>query len=251
MAQTLGQVIAAEAFARAEANKKAGALAKQGQKPDLFEGFDKTYSPFAEAEQGEDHRALQQPPEGNRVQLRAEELLLAVMSELRPAIDLAAAKDEANCSARGDVVIDGVTLLEQVPATHLLHMEHVLDELSTFVSKLPVLDPKAHWDVDPDTRLRRSGETFTNREEVRPVPLVVIAPTKEHAGTGTTYQERVAVGRWTTVRWSGALPQERKRELERRVAALKVGFKQAREAANRVQAEPADEAGVLFGYILG
>jgi hypothetical protein len=86
---------------------------------------------------------------------------------------------------------------------------------------------------------------------VRPVALVVVPSTKDHLGTGTTYQERTAVGRWTTVRWSGALPPERKRELERRVAELKVAFKQAREAANRIAADQVSEAETLFEYILG
>jgi hypothetical protein len=251
MAQSLGQVIAAEAAARAEANKRGGALHKQGQKPDLFNGFEKTYSPFAEAADGQDQRSLQRPPEGTRVQLRAEDLLRSFMSEMRGAIDLAATKDEANCRARGDVMIGDLPLLSDVPATHLLHMEHVLDEFATFVAKLPVLDPSVHWDPDPGTGLRQSLPTFTNSEEVRPVALVVVPSTKDHAGTGTTYQERTAVGRWTTVRWSGALTAERKRELERRVGELKVAFKQAREAANRVEADPVREADILFGYILG
>jgi hypothetical protein len=251
MAQTLGQVIAAEAAARSEANKRAGALHKQGQKEGLFNGFEKTYSPFAEAPDGQDQRSLERPPEGNQVQLRAEELLRSFMDEMQPAIDLAATKDEANCHARADVVVADEVLLESVPATHLLHMEKVLEDFGTFVAKLPVLDPSVRWDPDPDTRLRRSPESFTNSEEVRPVPLVVVPSTKEHLGTGTTYQERTAVGRWTTVRYSGALTAERKRFLEARVATLKVAFKQAREQANRVGAEPRREADVLFGYILG
>jgi hypothetical protein len=251
MAQALGQVIAAEAAARAEFNKRGGALHKQGQKTDLFNGFEKTYSPFAEAADGGDARSLQLPPEGHRVQLRAEDLLLSFMDEMRGAVDLAAAKDEANCLARADVVVDGSLLLEGVPATHLLHMEKVLEDFATFVAKLPVLDPSVHWDLDADTRLRRAPESFTNREEVRPEVVIVAPATKEHPAQATTYQMRVAVGRWTTVRWSGALTEERKRELERRVSALKVAFKQARELANRVQADSRREADAIFAYILG
>lgn len=251
MAQSLGQVIAAEAAARAEANKRGGALRKQGQKQDLFNGFEKTYQPLAEAADGQDQRSLQLPPEGNQVQLRAEELLRSFMDEMHGAIDLAATKDNANCEARADVMIGDVVILRSVPATHLLHMEHVLDDFATFVAKLPVLDPSVHWDLDQGTGLRQSPPTFTNREEVRPEGLIVAPATKEHPAQATTYQVRMAVGRWTTVRWSGALAAERKRELERRVGELKVAFKQAREAANRVLADPVLEAAVLFGYILG
>lgn len=251
MAQTLGQVVAAEAAARAEANKRGGTLHKQGQKSDLFEGFDTTYSPFAE-EDGTDQRALQRPPEGKRVQLIAEDLLTDFMREMRSAIDLAATKDHANCQARADVMTPGgEVLLRDVPATHLLHMEKVLEDFATFIAKLPVRDPAIDWTYNPDDRLAHSPETFTNSEEVRTRALVIVPPTQYQAGQGTTVQERVAVGRRTTVRHTGALSVHRKRELEARVAELKVAFKQAREVANRVEALPVGEADILFGYILG
>jgi len=253
MAQTLGQVVAAEAAARAEANKRGGTLHKQGQKSDLFEGFDTTYSPFAVAEDATDQRALQRPAEGKRVQLVAEDLLREFMREMRSAVDLAAVKDESNCRAKADVTMpDGSVLLRSVPATHLLHMEKVLEDFGTFIAKLPVRDPAIDWTYNPDDRLAHSPETFTNSEEVRTTPLVIIAPTQYQAGTGTTVQERVAVGRRTTVRHTGALTVQRKRDLEARVAELKVAFKQAREMANRVEAsEAAGEADILFSYILG
>jgi hypothetical protein len=251
MAQTLGQVIAAEAAARAEGNKRGGALHKDSQKHDLFEGFEKTYQPFAEAADGGDPRALQLPPEGKKVQLSAEGLLKGFMDEMQPAIDLAAAKDEANCGARADVVINGAVILENVPVAHLLHMEHVLDDFATFVAKLPVQDQSVAWETDADTGLRRSPATFTNREEVRPEGVITAPATKEHPAQVSVYQLRTAVGRWTTVRYTGALTQERKRFLEARVARLRVAFKQAREAANQTEAQPQYEADILFRYILG
>jgi hypothetical protein len=252
MPQTLGQVVAAEAAARAEANKRRGTLHKQGQKGDLFEGFDTTYSPFAEADDGSDQRSLQRPPEGKRVQLIAEDLLREFMNEMRSAIDLAAVKDEANCRAKADVITPGGSvLLRAVPATHLLHMEKVLEDFGAFIARLPVRDPAVDWTYNPDDRLAHSPETFTNSEEVRTRALVIVPPTQYQAGQGTAIQERVAIGRRTTVRHTGALSVQRKRDLERRVAELKVAFKQARETANRAEAADASEAEVLFGYILG
>jgi hypothetical protein len=251
MPQTLGQVVAAEAAARSEANKRTGAIHKQGQKPDLFEGFDRTYAPFATLADGTEDLSLQRPPQGTRVQVRAEKLIRDFMDELQPAIDLAASKDEANCKARADVLIDGEVLLSAVPATHLLHMEKVLEDIGTFIAKLPVRDPSVHWEDSAEDSLAHSGPTFTNSEEVQTKAMIVVPATREHAGTGTTYQERVAVGRWTTVRHTGALTAERKRRLEGRVAILKVAFRQAREAANRAEALELHEADTLFGYILG
>jgi hypothetical protein len=252
MPQSLGQVIALESAARADANKRLGMLHKSAQKPALFNGFDKTYTPFSETDDEARSGIKRLPPEGNSVQLRAEGVLGAFLEEMGAAVNLAHAKDAANCTAKADVVVDGNALLRDVPATHLLHMEKVLADLGTFVAALPVEDPTEQWAGHADG-LKRTEETFTVRNVVKKVPLVLHPPTDKHAAQVAAIDETIPEGRWTTVKYTGALSPDRKRELERRVAALKDAFKTAREAANRVEVPNSrtDEAAVLSGYILG
>jgi hypothetical protein len=246
MARTLGQVVALEAAARSEANKRLGKLHKDSQKEQLFTGFSRTYAPFEES----DDNRHQLPAEVQHVQLSAGRVLEEFMSELAPAVDLALTRDVANASARANVTVDGEIVFADVPATWLLHMSKVLDDVATFIAKLPVLSPAEEWQSEEGTLWMRTPETFTVRTEKRAVPLVLSLPTKEHPAQVQVVTEDVPTGRWTTVKRSGALTAEHKREMERRIAALQGAVKTAREQANREDA-PGMNAGVaLARYLL-
>jgi hypothetical protein len=252
MPQSLGQVIALESAARADANKRLGTIHKSAQKPALFNGLDKTYTPFSETDDEARTGVKRLPPEGNRVQLRAETLLADFLGELGTAVNLAHAKDAANCEAKADVRVDGQLLLSDVPATHLLHMEKVLADLGTFIAALPVQDPTEEWLPHTDG-LRRTAETFTVRNGVKKVPLVLHPPTDKHAAQVAVIEDTIPEGRWTTVKYTAALTPDRKRELEHRVGTLRDAFKVAREEANRMEVPNGrlDEAAAITGYLLG
>jgi hypothetical protein len=252
MPQTLGQVIALESAARADANKRLGAIHKSAQKAPLFNGFDKTYAPFSETDEEARTGIRRLPAEGSNIQLRAEDLLVTFLREMGTAVNLAHLKDTANCEAKADVTVDGQLLLPQVPATHLLHMEKVLADLGTFIAALPVEDPTEEWLPHTDG-LRKTAETFTVRNSVKKVPLVLHAPTDKHPAQVAVIEDTVPEGRWTTVKYTAALTPGRKRELERRVSALRDAFKVAREAANRMEVPNGrlDEGALLMDYLLG
>lgn len=247
MTLSLGQVVALESAARSDANKRLGDLHKATQREQLFRGMSRTYTPFEEAD--DDRHQL--PAEVQHVQLKAEDVIGQFFAELVPAADLALTRDLANMRAAGDVMIDGAPLLSDMPATWLLHMEKVLTDVRTFIAKLPVLDPADTWYPEQGTGLQRTNETFTVRTEKKAVPLQLAPPTKEHPAQVTVVQEDRPSGRWTTVKRSGAVSAERKRELERRVAELQAAFKVAREAANRQDAPDTRAAHAIVRYILG
>lgn len=251
MPQTLGQVIALESGARADANKRLGTLHKAAQKAAQFNGFTDVYSPFSETQQEQESGIKRLPPKGTSVQLRAEDLLADFLREMRTAVNLAHTKDAANCEAKADVTVDGHVLLPDVPATHLLHMEKVLADLGAFIAALPVQDPTEEWLPHADG-LRRTAETFTVRDEVKKVPLVLHPPTDKHPAQVAVIEETTPVGRWTKVKYTGTLTPDRKRELERRLGALRDAFKTAREQANRmvVPNSRLDEGSVLMSYLL-
>jgi hypothetical protein len=251
MTQTLAQVIAAEAAARALANKDLGALDKAAQKPDQFNGFNETYGPFSETPQEAESGIKRQPPRGNNVQLVAQGMLEEWLAQMTPAVDLALAKDGANCNARADVTVEGEILMRDVPATHLLHMEKVLSDLATFIGHLPVQDPREVWSPQPDGT-RATGETFTVRDEVKKVALSLHPGNDKHPPQTAIIEETTPVGRWTKVKYTGALAPERKRELTRRVNALRAAFREALHEANRlaVPDERVSEGAAIARYIL-
>lgn len=252
MPQTLAQLVAEESAARAETNKRTGALDKSAQKPHLFSGFTQVYQPFAETDDEQRSGIRRLPPKGNIVQLRAEVMLTSWLDEARRAVNLARYKDDANCLAAADVIVHGDVLLRDVPAAHLLHMEKVLADLGTFISHLPVVNPDNEWHPGPDG-LKRTDEEVTVRDQVKKVPLLLHPPTKDHAAQVAVIDETVPLGRWTKTDYSGALDAGRKRDLELRVTDLRNAFRAAREKANGMEVPNVrpDEAAALFGYLLG
>lgn len=61
--------------------------------------------------------------------------------------------------------------------------------------------------------------------------------------------KEVPVGTWTTRKFSGALTENRKRELLDRVHALQDAVKTARERANQAEAPVVSVGAEIFGYL--
>jgi hypothetical protein len=60
-------------------------------------------------------------------------------------LDLAATQDFANTEAKASVVVDGQTILTDVPVPYLLFLEKQLQDVKTFVLSLPVLSIDKDW----------------------------------------------------------------------------------------------------------
>lgn len=238
----LNQVIAVEKSAKGRIMGEVTRMHQQLQKPGLLSGFSKTWQ--KRDEEGDDY-----PPERQRVQLVANELLRQAGRLLGELFDLTATKDLANTRARADVVVNGEVLLEQVPATFLLFLEKQLTDLRTFVGAIPVLDPAEDWTLDPATDLWRTESTQTTRTKKVQRPIVLYPATEEHPAQTQLISEDVVVGVWNTVKTSGALPEPRKAQLLERIETLSRAVKQARETANAVEAPEQQVGGKLFEFL--
>lgn len=244
---TLGQVVAVEKAARQGANKTTAALYADVQKPELVSGFVQTLNPDIQPEDGR----ILKPDQGKRLQLRTEHAILELARLLTPAIDLAAAKDYANCTARGDVIIGGEVILEAVPVTLLLWLEHQLTEVLTFFKGCQEVDPKEEWTWDPSSDAFRSQVEHRICADKKTVSLVLIEPTQHHPGQAQAISADTRIGMWEITKFSGALLPQRRRELIERGEAMVAAVKQAREAANHEPAPGRDIASRVFGFLLG
>ena len=238
----LNQVIAVEKAAKGRILGEITRMHQQLQKPGLLAGFAKTYQ--KRDEEGDDY-----PPERQRVQVAAAELLRQAGRLLGELVDLTAQKDWANTRARADVIVEGEVLLEQVPATFLLFLEKQLTDLRTFVAAIPALDPAEEWTLDPTTDLWRTEPTQTTRTKKVQRPIVLYPATEEHPAQTQLISEDVVVGTWVTTKTSGALPEPRKQQLLERIEALSRAVKHARETANGVEAPEQPLGGKLFEYL--
>ena len=238
----LNQVIALEKGVKSRSYANLTEVHQQLQKAALLAGISRTYRP-------RDDEGERYPPESTRVQIRAEEVVQRSATILGELFDVVATKDWSNCAARADVVVDGKLIIAQVPVTHLLFLEKQLTDLHTFVSKLPVLDSAESWHFDSTQDCWASDPAETSKTKKVPRNHVKAEATEKHQAQVEVYHEDVVVGYWKTVKYSGAVPRSRVRELVERVEKLQKAVKMSREEANSVSAEKVQTSDKVFGYL--
>lgn len=241
----LCQIIALEKGIKSQTYSLLTQKNKLLQKPDLFAGFSKQYQRLNE--EGEEL-----PAEQKRVQFRVDDVLDDTRAALIDYWQMTARKEWSNTAARADVVVDGQTLLEQVPVPYLLFLEKQLTDLRTFCENIPTLSMDDDWTHDDNTALYKTAPVQTHRTKKMQRPLVLYEATKEHPAQTQLVTEDILAGYWHTIKHSGAMPQPRKHELAVRVEAVLRAVKAAREAANsheEVTVPPV--AGALCTYLFG
>lgn len=244
MTARLNQILAIEKGTKTRTQRDLTDAHHALQKQALLTGIARSYQP--DADDGERF-----PPEATRVQVRARELINRTQDVLTELFDITATKDETNCSARADVVVDGRKILTNVPVTTLLFLEKQLVDIHTFVKKLPVLDPAETWhfDASQDCFATDAVQTVKTKKVMR--NHVRAEATEKHPAQVDTYSEDVRVGTWKTTKFSGALPQKEVNELLARVEQLQKAVKFAREEANGVEAKSRTIGKEVFGFLFG
>jgi hypothetical protein len=238
----LNQVIAIEKGTKSRALQELTEAHQTLQKPALLAGISRTYRP-------RDEEGEQFPPESTRVQVKAEDVIRKTTDELTKLFDVVATKDWANCTAKADVVVNGVILLSQVPATYLLFLEKQLVDLHTFIKKLPVLDASELWSFDSSADSWATEPIQTTKTKKIPRNHVKAEATEKHPAQVEVYYEDVLVGNWRTIKFSGALPAQRINELLNRVELLQEAVKFAREEANSLDVSEQKVGAKILNYL--
>lgn len=204
----LNKVLAVERAIKPGIYARFTEIHKATQRVGAMDGFEKTYRPAKE-----DAEARQFPAESKKAEFSIAEVFEEVAKSLSELFDITAAKDWANCSAKGDIIVDGVTLLTQVPATHLLFLDKQLSDIRKFIASVVELDPATSWDLDANTQLYKAAPTDTLKTEKVPEVLTLAQATDKHPAQAQVYNKDVVVGTWTTIKYSGAMPKSLKKDL--------------------------------------
>ncbi len=239
----LCQIIAVEKGLKSRAYDDLKKVHHELQKPVLLDGFSRTYKPFSDTEED------RLPTETKIIQIKAADVVQHTVKVLTEAFDVVAVKEWGNCTAKADIVVDGITLLKDVPVGYLLYLEHQLDDLNTFIIKLPTLDPAETWTWDENQACYATAAAETVRTKKVPTVVIKYAATKEHPAQTEIFNEDKPVGRFTVVKRSGALPMTRVNELKDRVQKLRDAVKFAREQANTIEVEARHVGAPLLNYL--
>lgn len=239
----LNQIIAIEKGVKAQAYSLLSEFNKLVQKPDLFNGFIKTYQ--KSNEESEDL-----PPDQKKVQQTVAVLLTTLQDALIDFWMVTARKEWANAHATADIIVDGAALAQRVPVTYLLFLEKQLTDLRTFIANLPALDTTEDWHSDVNSDLVKTLPVQTHRTKKIQRPLVLYPATVEHPAQTQLVTEDILAGYWSTTRHSGAISAPDKAVLSFRIERLLRAVKEAREAANIIEEPPvASVAEQILGYL--
>lgn len=239
----LNQILAVERGVRSSAYKELTKIHQVSGKPVLFEGFSRRYQPVND-------EGVKLPDETQKVQHNFQALLNGFAFNATAIWDVTARKDWTNTEATGDVIVDGKTLLSDVPVPFLLFMEKQLGDVRTFVRGLPTLDPSETWTFDDKSGLQKSDEVITNRTVKEQEPITLAVATVQHPAQAELITKQVVEGTWTSIKESGSIPLMEQASILGRVEKLLQAVKVAREEANSVEEIPSPNVGAtLFGYL--
>lgn len=243
MATKLNQVVAAAAGKKKAFTESTTECYHQIQKASLFDGIEKTYTPKDEM------NGDKLPPESKKVQAKVANMISTVTKVMVDMVDVCATQDWANCTAKSDIKINDETLVADVPVTHLLWLNHQLDNLETFITKLPTLDPSENWEQDSSQDLYATKPKETERTKKTTKFVEVVKATEEHPAQVKEVTDDQIVGTWSTIKYSGAVSTKDKNKMLEKVRTLHEAVLKAREEANMKEIESVKIGKKLLDFV--
>jgi hypothetical protein len=242
---TIHEFLGRRAGVRSRSKATIDAAYKVLQRPGLFLGGTKRYTPFSEEDPV-------YPNQDVVLQANVYDVLERATGALSELFDITFTVDRANAAAVANIVVDGDVLAENVPAVTLIAIEKRLTDLHTMIESAPTLDPAELWDLDSATgtyRSRSPQEVLKTKKVVKYV--TVFAGDERHAPDIRERAEDVPVGKWTSVNFSGCLSAPEKLRLLGRVDQLRAAVREARERANAIESDPVYGVGdTLMNYVM-
>lgn len=244
----LNQLIAVVDGTKNRTKEKLTACYHAFKKPDLFNGFIRSYKPIGSDSTTPEGEML--PDEVKNTQADVRELLGKIVQHQGELFDVVYMRDKTNMVAKADVQIGDKVILHDAPVPFLLWLEKALDDLHTEVKNLPVLDPAERWTFDPNTNRYVAEPSDVARARKLPKPFVRHPGTKEHPPQVDLVAEDVRVGTYTMRKWSTAIPAKERDDMLVRVEQVQRAVKFAREHANNVDAQKLEGTGkALYDFI--
>ncbi len=165
-------------------------------------------------------------------------------------------KESTNQLAKADIVVDGVVIASNVPATALLGLETKIKKLRTLFESIPTLSPGIEWKKDETIssgrrvvykavyaeEKNRTVKTFASKE--------LSKATDKHPAQIEKWEELKVVGRYVKQNWSGLITVADKSNYLNKIDTLLRAVKQARQRANEQEIVVVNIAKSLFDYIL-
>lgn len=226
-------------------------LKKFGNPAHFFDGHSKSLAMLDEnpANKAVEDQAREEKP----VTTTVHETLEYALDIFARAEDLQYQKNATNRRAVGTVMWRGAPLLVDMPVDELLGLEARLAKIRQLYAAVPTLDATKHWDLAQNIgsfiwEIVYPEETTKTEKQV--VAVTLKEATKEHPAQVQALGKDIVVGKFTTIKRSGAATALQKAEAIKRVDELLVEIKQARMRANETETENGKIASALVALLI-
>lgn len=217
---------------------------KNVQKEASFQGLSRVFRPL-------DENGYVYPPESKKVQNTVAELVKAFNESTIELFDVLGTQDATNQVAKADIIIEGVTLVKDVPISHLLFLESQIKTYITFFKSLPTLDSSEEWFIDQNTGLYVTQPTETNKtKKITDWKVIEGTLTDKHPAQVKEFSQDINEGKWSQTKFSGAIYQTTKTKLIKRAEELLSAVLISREQANSIEVVPFKTGEILTNYLV-
>ena len=225
------------------------------QKAVHFQGAHEQYAPFNEGD-----KATESFEKHQEMVTTVRQKLEYVFGHMIQLVDVSASKDRTNQEARADIIVDGITLARDVPATTLLGLESELKSWQAMLQEVPTLAPGIAWERDEtrstkdDTvwKAKHPSERFKTAKTFKS-KILVEAIIKDGVGLPAQiekWSEDENIGKFVTQVWSGMLTPADKSALLGRLSKLSRAVKTARQTANATEVVQVKLGKAMADYLL-
>ena len=226
----LNQIVAYNKAVQTRVMTDVSALHHATQKGSLMTGMHREYHP-----RSVDDEPL--PPENQRVQYIAKDVLDQVARNFTELLDITATKDYGNQHAKASVVVNGKPLVTDAPVPYLLFVRKQLEYMRTFVEKMTQLDSSVEWEFEGHSGLWKTQRIATSRTKKMPRPIVKYEATPQHPAQTEMIMDDVFVGTWSAIKLSGGLSPKRRQAILGNIDKVLRAVHDAIETANLAEVQ--------------
>jgi len=168
-------------------------------------------------------------------------------------IDICVQKEKTNQSARSDLIVDGVTIAKDLPATFLLGLETKLKEVRSVYAGIPTLQANIAFEKDENLGdsiyKTRYPEVAMKTQQVFKSQVLYEA-TDKHPAQIAVVNKMYIRGITKITGLSGRITVNRKSELLAKCDKIINACKQARQRANDVEHPTVVVGQKMFDYLM-
>jgi hypothetical protein len=226
----LHELLAAEKTVSAAWNTLYEETLKKFGNDHFFSGHTKSLKMLEDSAQNEALEA--QAQDHKEVATNVHDTLEYALDLYAKAEDLQYQKNTTNAVACADVMLRGEKLFSNLPVDQLLGLESRLGKIRLLYLAVPTLDASKAWSFDGRTGGWISMPEFGTKTEKIMVPVILAEATDKHPAQVKESTRDNIVGKFTTVKRSGAATAVQKAEAIKLVDELLVEVKKARLRAN-------------------